>query len=810
MAKAGGPQSLNLTITNPLVLYRALLATNRIRPDPAQHRLALQLQQLYYRLKDYQPEVEYQYRLQKAAKLSRRKYGSSSTTRSGSSPIEPTIQEEKRKAVFDDDPRSPLSRFFNRDGTSGTAMTKTIPIHDSAMNIDSPQGMLLYGEVGRGKSMLIDLLYDSLPNKKKARWHFNTFMLDIFRRLELARIERALDPGPSTFGVSDHEHVVLSLARDTMETSPILFLDEFQLPDRVAGKLVNGFLMSFFHLGGVLVASSNRMPEELAKAQGLEFASMKGNGKDDSLWGRMMRERFNEGQKAARSDFGIFVDVLKKRCEVWEMEGQKDWRRDDEYGDSAVSVDEIELEEQRSRMGQPAGGSATVVSGLYLDTSQTSQTDIEDITSLSSDMPPHYHVSETNSASSFTKSYTNDIRKLNPSDNWVPTTITVYARPLKLLMTSPENGVALLPFASICAANLGPADYISICSTFHTLVVTGIPVLTLLQKNEARRFITLLDACYEARCRLLIEAAAPPDRLFFPETRTKSGSPGTALGDISDAIESEAFSEMYQDSTAPFRPNVSVYDDTSSSPTMSLHRSDLRTVLADEDADFGPTYGNGRGHGPSSSNQYKNDDEEIDMPGRPAGFAELEKRQGPDFTQTGALTGEDERFAYKRARSRLWEMCGRKWWDKRQGISPDEWWNPVRKEGRSWERSISIVVDNAVMEEVRRNSTTGTTATSNSSSDGISNAVDGSHDGGKRRIDQRLSDNEVASMFKHGASPFRKSAEPPPKFGWQHAWGMMKWGKKAGEWGKGVDGDRSKDKDLGDSSSTTTREKSSS
>src|ERR1700761_7667514 len=61
-------QNLSLSITNPLILYRALVATGKIKPDPAQHRLALQLQKLYFRLKDYAPEVEYRYRLERVGR----------------------------------------------------------------------------------------------------------------------------------------------------------------------------------------------------------------------------------------------------------------------------------------------------------------------------------------------------------------------------------------------------------------------------------------------------------------------------------------------------------------------------------------------------------------------------------------------------------------------------------------------------------------------------------------------------------------------------------------------------------------------
>ena len=604
--------------------------------------------------------------------------------------------------------------------------------------------------------MLLDLLYSALPSRKKRRWHFNTFMLDIFRRLEQERILRS---GPSVLGL-DHEHYVLSLAKDTVSASPIVFLDEFQMPDRASSKLLNGFMTAFFHLGGVLVASSNRMPDELAKASGMEFSGLgTSSGRGVVGWGK---GRLSPGQEAARSDFGLFLEVLKARCEVWEMEGAKDWRRE---GDDAE-----EAKEQQDMLD----GTLTVET---LDSAATSVTASAPLTGStepqSADIPRHFHI---NSAESQT--FAIALRALNEFDLWAPTTLSVYSRPLHLPTTNDDLGIALCSFHSLCATNLGPADCITICSTFHTLILTDVPVLTLLQKNEARRFITLLDALYEAKCRLLVSAEAPPDKLFFPETRRShsSGLLGSRSSD-GDSIESEAFSEMYQDSTAPFRPNVAMYDerDTSASPTLSLHSKQLRSVLADEDADFGPTYGNGRNHGVSVASSA----DELRV---------LERRQnegriGPDFTNVGALTGEDERFAYKRARSRLWEMCGRKWWREREG-NAEEWWRPVGREGdgRFWESARERVADEV--------------AGTRLDGEGM---VDGSHDGRKRRFDAAARESgKDEGLFRHGASPFRTVSEPPPKFGWQHAWGMMRWGRKAGEWGKGVEGEGRRSRKAGE------------
>lgn len=738
--------STGLTITDPIVAYRTLLALKQIRPDPAQHRLALQLQKLYHRLKDYNPELEYRHRLEEVARAVQQSSYTSS-------------QDGSRQG-------RPYARRFSSLWSSGSrdqstlALTRTIPIQESAVSINSPRGMLLYGEVGRGKSMLLDLLADSLPSRKKKRWHFNTFMLEIFRRLETLRMQRMNMPPP--FAGLEQEHSVMSLAKDTISTSPILFLDEFQMPDRAASKLLNNFMTSFFHLGGVLVATSNRMPEELAKAAGVEIAPPP--GPPGALFG--WRRRHSEGQTAAVSDFGQFLEVLKARCEVWEMEGERDWRRED----GQLVEDEMVQEAEEGLLHSPNGSGTGV-------TPSVTKTALSKTTLKSSQAPPHYHIIFLPSSSDSVAAqvdWLSEVEALaltlssHTFQKWEPSTLHVYGRRIVVPASTP-SGVSMWTFSQLCAANLGPADYITLASTYHTLILTDVPVLTVLLKNEARRFITLLDALYESKCRLLIRAHAPPDLLFFPEKRKRAGVAieGDSVQDeSSESVYQETFSEIYQDSTAPFRPNVSIYADGQTPTMRSTEFSpskgpQLRSVLADEDADFGPVYGNGRSYGASSGD---------------AGFAELERRQGPDFSQVSKmLTGEDERFAYKRARSRLWEMCGDRWWKARDGKDVDDWWRPVRREARHWEgtQEGDKVAPRMGVDKL---------------------TPDGSRDGRHRKADQELVNEKEESLFRQAASPCRTRADPPPKFGWQHAWGMMTWGRKAGEWGKGVDGNKEKDK----------------
>lgn len=219
---------------------------------------------------------------------------------------------------------------------------------------------------------------------------------------------------------------------------------------------------------------------------------------------------------------------------------------------------------------------------------------------------------------------------------WSPASVIVYRR--EVHTPRHYNGFVYWNFNDL-VESFGPADYITMASTYHTFIIEDVPVLTILKKNEARRFITLLDALYESRCKLVVRADNPPDDLFFPEQRKRGREPSkkqtTSKSDEGDdATYSETIAEVYQDQVSPFRPNISYYDTKSSTASYD----------PDQDSDFG-----------------------------------LQKKP-IDFANASAFTGEDERFAYKRAASRLWELCGAQW-HARTG----DWWQPLPVEARHWE-----------------------------------------------------------------------------------------------------------------------------
>jgi len=277
----------------------------------------------------------------------------------------------------------------------------------------APRGLYIWGDVGRGKSMLMDLFFKEAPTTPKQRIHFNSFMTDVHAQIHRERQrEDSSDPIPP---------VAAAIAK----RARLLCFDEFQVDDVADAMILGRLFEQLLGQGVVIVATSNMPPERL----------------------------YEDGLN--RQLFLPFIAMIERRLEIVELNGPLDFRR-----------------QRISSLG------------IYL------------------------HPLGPQSDAAMNAAW----RSLTDGAPGASRTLKVFGRALTVPQAA--NGVARFSFADLCVKPLAGADYLAVAQTFHTILIDRIPMLGPEQRNEARRFVVLIDTLYDANVKLVCSAAAPPEKLY--------------------------------------------------------------------------------------------------------------------------------------------------------------------------------------------------------------------------------------------------------------------------------------------------------
>lgn len=318
-----------------------------------------------------------------------------------------------------------LEAMGRLEGVLNTRSEPLIPLPFFTMKkAEAVKGIYLYGPVGRGKSTLMDLFFDSAPIARKRRVHFHAFMQEVHKL-----VARWRSGGPADrkmmFGGYKGDDPIQPVAAKIANNAELLCFDEFQVLDIADAMILGRLFDALFARGVIVVATSNRAPDGLYE-----------NGLNRQL-------------------FEPFIETLKERLEVVAVDGVTDHRMQhlvDERAYFAPVTPEMVAGFERLWEAITGGGRETKV-----------------------ELAVQGH---------------------------------------KLTVSRAVGRIGRESFDALCRSTYGPADYLALAERFHALFIELVPVMGPDSRDAAKRFVTLVDAFYEAKRKLIILSSAEPFGLY--------------------------------------------------------------------------------------------------------------------------------------------------------------------------------------------------------------------------------------------------------------------------------------------------------
>lgn len=465
--------------------YKNLVEQGKVQHDPYQERVAFELEKLLSRLQQYEKDMEDYYvklaeweekREEERLKLLVKEAKEKQETGGGG--IWTSVNKQRNRIL------EKFAIFGKKGAEIEPGVGRWVSYLNRERKLDSlvgrrpivppaPKGLYIYGNVGSGKTMLMDMFYSATEGmvKHRRRFHFHEAMLNInahMHKIWKNQVEgKTLQSNISSWIINlpfdmkvkewlaaeerykqdvQMKNILLAVADEFLmdqqadeRGASILCFDEIQTVDVFAIVALSGILSRLLTTGTVLVATSNRAPRELNQ----------------------------DGMQ--RDIFQKLVSKLEEHCEIILIGSEIDYRRF--------------------------------------------------IAQRSNDQANYFWPLESSALKEFEKMWCQVTNQLGGqiTSETIP---VMFGRVLDV----PEscNGVTKFTFEDLCGRTVGAADYIALAKNYHTVFISDIPLMSMENRDKARRFITLIDELYNHHCCLFCSAASSIDDLF---QGTEEGTP---------------------------------------------------------------------------------------------------------------------------------------------------------------------------------------------------------------------------------------------------------------------------------------------